>query len=304
MSNRNPENYKDFLDAVDAKTLVSDGAMGTELIARGVTGITAAANIDSGREKVVEIHLDYLRAGSDIIQTNTFAANPMELESHGLDDKTEEIYKAAALNARQAIEAFEKESASSTKHFIAGDVGPTGKMLKPAGDLDPSEAVDIFIQQISVLIESGVDLILIETMMDINEALTAIEAARSISDNIPLACTLTFGANGVTLMGNRADESIKILLDAGCDIVGANCSLGSAAMLDVVKSMREANPDARLMFQPNAGLPVLSDGKTVYNETPAIMAGNIKKYLEYKPSIIGGCCGSTPDHIREIASLL
>jgi len=140
--------------------------------------------------------------------------------------------------------------------------------------------------------------------MDLNEALAAVEAARSISESIPIACTMSFGENGVTLMGNKAGESAGILLDAGCDIVGANCSVGSDSMLEIVKKIRSAWPGARLIFQPNAGLPVIRDGRTAYNETPDIMADNISHYLAYGPSIVGACCGSTPDHIRKIASMV
>lgn len=140
--------------------------------------------------------------------------------------------------------------------------------------------------------------------MDLNEALAAVKAVRKISKDIPIACSLTFGENGVTLMGNKAEDVVEILINAGSDIVGANCSVGSGAMLNVVKKMREANAEARLIFQPNAGLPMLVEGKTIYNETPEIMASNIEKFLPYKPSIVGGCCGSTPEHIREIIKVV
>jgi 5-methyltetrahydrofolate--homocysteine methyltransferase len=140
--------------------------------------------------------------------------------------------------------------------------------------------------------------------MDINEALAAVRAVREISGSIPIACTLSFGNNGVTLMGNKAEESAGMLIGSGCDIVGANCSIGSDSMLDIVKKIRSAQPDARTIFQPNAGLPVLKNGKTTFNETPEIMAANISKYLEFKPSILGACCGSTPEHIRKIAAII
>ena len=140
--------------------------------------------------------------------------------------------------------------------------------------------------------------------MDLNEALAAVEATRILSDSIPISCSLSFGASGVTIMGIKAEESVGTLLEAGCDIVGANCSVGSDSMFDIVKKIRKAEPDARLIFQPNAGIHVLKNGKTTFNETPETMAANIKSYLQFNPSILGGCCGSTPAHIRELVNIL
>jgi 5-methyltetrahydrofolate--homocysteine methyltransferase len=178
-----------------------------------------------------------------------------------------------------------------------------GKLLEPFGPLKYEEVLDAFSKQAEVLIEKT-DLIAIQTMMDLNEALAVVKAVRKISKDIPIACSLTFGENGVTLMGNKAEDVVKVLISAGSDIVGANCSVGSGAMLNVVKKMREADANARLIFQPNAGFPSLADGKTIYNETPEIMASNIAKFLPYKPSIVGGCCGSTPEHIKEIIKVV
>src|SRR4030042_6759347 len=140
--------------------------------------------------------------------------------------------------------------------------------------------------------------------MDLNKAVIAIKAIRKISEVIPIACSLSFGENGVTLMGNKAEDVVNVLIDAGSEIGGANCSVGSGAMLNVVKKMRVANADARLIFQPNAGMPALVDGKTIYDETPEIMASIISEYLIYKTSIMGACCGSKPEHIKEIAKIV
>jgi len=305
MNKDNSKNYTGFLEALDKRILIGDGAMGTELQVRGFLGCPDSANIEEDNiKKVIDIHLDYLEAGSDIIQTNTFGANPSKLGSHKLEQQTNQINKNAVAAAQEAIETHEERSAFPAAHFIAGDIGPTGKLMEPSGDLKYSEAMDLFSRQIEVLIESRVDFLLIETIMDINEALAAVEAARKISNKIPIACTLSFGANGITLMGNKAEESAGMLLDAGCTLIGANCSIGSDSMLSVVKKIRQARPDARLIFQPNAGLPVLRDGKAFYNETPEIMADNIKKYLPFKPSILGTCCGSTPAHIKQLIHII
>jgi 5-methyltetrahydrofolate--homocysteine methyltransferase len=305
MNRVNLKKYSYFLKSLEEKILLCDGAMGTELQARGFLDAPDLANLEEeGTDKVMGIHIDYLEAGSDIIQTNTFGANPSKLKSYRLDKKTENINKNAVETARRAIKLYEKRSASKTPHFIAGDIGPTGKLLEPSGELKYSQAVEIFSRQIEVLIENGVDFLLIETIMDLNEALAAVEAVRKMSDIIPLACTMSFSRNGVTIMGDKAGESAGKLLSAGCDIVGANCSIGSDSMLDVAKKMRTSQPDARLIFQPNAGLPVMKGGRTIYNETPEIMAENIKKYLKFGPSILGACCGSTPAHIKKIAGFI
>jgi 5-methyltetrahydrofolate--homocysteine methyltransferase len=177
--------------------------------------------------------------------------------------------------------------------------------MEPFGDLSYKKAVEVFQEQAEYLALTGLtDVFLIETMMDINEALAAVEAVKNIDKNSAIICTMTFNENGVTLMGNKAEDSLKALLDAGVTIAGANCSVGSDKMLNVVKKMRQSDKDAKLIFQPNAGLPKMVGGLTVYNETPEIFAKNIQKYLEYKPSIIGGCCGSTPDHIAKLAELI
>ena len=303
-SNTSGHSYT-LLNVLDENILICDGAMGTELTSRGFSGYPESANLEqNGIEKVIDIHLSYLGSGSNIIQTNTFGANIEKLKSYSLDSKIADINKNAVSAARQAIKRHKSEKDCQEPHFVAGDIGPLGKLLEPSGTLKYAEAVDAFLKQAEILVESGVDLLLVETIMDINEALAAVEAVRRSSEDIPLACTLSFGGNGITLMGNKAEDAVKTLLDSGCDIIGANCSIGSDTMLEIVRKMREADPGARLIFQPNAGLPVLKDGKTVFNETPEIMASNIKKYLDYKPSILGACCGSTPAHISGIADIV
>jgi 5-methyltetrahydrofolate--homocysteine methyltransferase len=294
-----------LLDVLDENILLCDGAMGTELTSRGFLGYPESANLgQDGIEKVIDIHLSYLQSGSNIIQTNTFGANNEKLKSYALDSKIDDINRNAVSASRRAIKRHKSDKDYQKNLFIAGDIGPLGKLLEPSGPLKYTQAVDAFLKQAEVLVESGVDLILVETIMDINEALAAVEAVRRSSRDIPLACTLSFGENGITLMGNKAEDAVKILLDSGCDIIGANCSIGSDTMLEIVQKMRNTDSGAKLIFQPNAGLPVLKDGKTVFNETPEIMAANIKKYLDYKPSILGACCGSTPAHISSIADII
>ncbi len=292
-----------LLGTINKKILLGDGAMGTMLQDMGISACPDSLNLKEKQiEKVIGIHLGYLGAGSDIIQTNTFGANPVKLKSCKLENDIEEINKNAVKAVKEAIKKYTKEG-NRKKIFIAGDIGPLGKLLEPAGNIGYRQAVELFSKQVETLI-GDIDFILIETIMDINEASAAIEAAKNVDKDIPIACTLTFGENAVTMMGTKAVDATKSLQEKGADIVGANCSLGSKLMLKVVRKMRESDPEARLMFQPNAGMPVLENGKTTYKESEDIMAENIREYLQYKPSIIGACCGSTPAHIKKIASLI
>ena len=289
-----------FYDALDKRLLFGDGAMGTMLQKMGITQSPDILNTDEQKiEKVVEVHLGYLKAGSDMVQTNTFGSNPIKLESSGKGHALQAVNRNAVSAVKKAIKLYREATNSKRRIFIAGSVGPLGKLLKPSGMVTYRQAVEAFGSQIKILAGAGIDALIIETMMDINEAYAAIQAAKQATD-LPIICTLTFGSNGVTLMGNKAEEAVTLLQDKGADVVGANCSLGSEGMLDIARKMREADQDAKLIFQPNAGLPVVKDGETSYDESPQVIAENISQYLAYQPSIIGTCCGSTPMHIKHI----
>jgi 5-methyltetrahydrofolate--homocysteine methyltransferase len=303
----------ELFSLLDRRTMICDGAMGTMLLKSGYKTAGDLLNLDKRAfDDIVKIHLDYICSGSEIIQTNSFGANPVKLKRSGNEDKTEKINRSAVIAAKKAISMFGDTAGSaenipgnsSKKIYIAGDVGPTGQLLKPYGPLDYSDAVNCFTRQIDILLDSGADFILIETMMDLNEARAAVEAARKLDREIPVACTLSFNENGVTIMGEKAESFGKTLIDCGCDIIGANCSVGSGSMAEITQKIRTANPDARILIQPNAGLPKMVNSSTVFDETPEIMAVNFKKILEYHPDIIGGCCGSTPDHIKKLSQLL
>jgi len=305
MNNNNFENKQDFLSAVENKILICDGAMGTSLQNLGFTENPDSLNLNKESIKsVIDVHLSFLRAGSDIIQTNTFGSNPVKLKSYGLISDIEKINTNAVAAAREATNTFRKESSDSKDLFIAGDIGPLGKLVEPSGEIKYSEAIDLFSQQIDVLIKNNVDFILIETIMDLHEAMAAVEAVKKIDNDIPIACTLAFNKNGVTLMGNKAEDIGEPLLEAGANLIGANCGVGSDSMVAIAEKVRRANSDAKIFFQPNAGLPVLIDGKTTYKETPEFMSANIKKILQFNPSVVGGCCGSTPVHVSKIAELV
>ncbi len=294
----------DLLSLLESQVLLCDGAMGTTLISMGLSTSPDSPNLfKDGVQILSDIHLKYFEAGSDIVETNTFSANPAKLKSFGLESEVEKINSSAVDAAKDAIKRF-KESGCKRPLYIAGSVGPLGQLIAPYGKVSAKEADDSFGQQIQALVESGVDLIMIETMIDLREAIAAVKAAREISEKIPVACSMTFTKNGVSVMGNKAGPSIREIFDAGADIAGANCSVGSDSMLNIIEKIREANPEGCLFFQPNAGLPKFEDGKTFYTETPEIMAKNIRKYMEYKPCIVGACCGSTHEHIRAIAAVI
>ncbi len=286
---------KDIIEDLDRKVLICDGAMGTMLQEKGLPAGVPPEEWDlSHPERVEEIHRAYIEAGSDIIQTNTFGGNRIKLASYGLEDRVYEINRKGAEIARRA---------AGDRVYVAASVGPTGQFLQPVGSLTFEDMVEAFSDQVRGVAEGGADAIIIETMYDLGEAKAALQAVRQIC-SLPVICTMTFETSLRTLMGVRPEEAVRELWSAGVEVVGANCSLGSEQMLKVVQLMREASAKARLIVQPNAGLPVYEGGKTVYKETPETMAAFAVKYKELGARIIGACCGSTPDHIRAIRASL
>ncbi len=303
--NSNLKNQKDLLAVLKKKVLLCDGAMGTMLQSYGLQGSTDLLNlIPEAVDTIKDIHFQYIEAGADIIITNSLGSNPLKLEQLGKTSELEEINRQAVLSVKDAIDRFREKTNDNKDIYIAGDVGTSGRLLEPYGDTKFSDIVDSYKLQISSLLKNGVDFILIETIIDLNEAVAAIEAVKAVDSGIPVACTMSFRDNGVTVMGNKAEDFGSRLLEAGCDIIGANCSVGSDTMISITEKIRKANPDARLLIQPNAGLPSVVDGITVFNETPEMMVNNFRKILQFSPAIIGTCCGSTPDHTRKISELL
>lgn len=303
---RNLKIKKEILETLDERIMLCDGAMGSTLHKLGYKAIVDLLNLDcKAFEDIVQIHLDYINSGSEIIQTNTLGSSRLKLKRSGHEKDINPINKNAVSAVRKAIDLYYNNKQHPIKRiYVAGNIGPSGELLEPFGNVKKSEMVKSFFDQIKVLIENNVDLILIETMIDLNEAIAAVEAVRKIDSDILVACTLSFTETGITVMGNKAEEYGKTLIEAGSDIIGANCSVGSKSMIEITKKIRDANPDARLLIQPNAGMPKLVDGETIFDETPEIMAENFKEIISYRPNIIGGCCGSTPEHIKKIASLI
>lgn len=275
---------------LEKKVLTFDGAMGTMLQRMGLSTSECPEIYNlHNREIVKSIHQQYLEVGCHIIQTNTFGANKIKLQQYGLGDKTEEINRQAVLIAKEAAYG---------KGLVAGDIGPTGKFVYPLGEYSFEEIYQIFFQQAKALIEAGVDLINIETMSDIKEAKAAVMAVKDAGD-IPVTCTMTFQENMRTLTGADPETVATVLESLGVDVLGVNCGFGPDMMIDIIKRMSQVT-DSFLMVQPNAGLPKLVDGETIFDLSPEKMAGYVEGLIQLGANIIGGCCGTTPEHLQQI----
>jgi len=275
--------------------LTADGATGTQLQRAGLPVGAAPErwNLENP-DAILRLHRSYLDAGADIILTNTFGGSRVRLERDGLGEKTVQINKAAAALARQCVGAGQ---------FVFGDIGPTGLLLEPLGPLSYADAVRAFAEQAGALAAGGVDAILIETMSDLNEAKAALEGARQVTD-LPVLVTMSFDTRGRTMMGVRPGAAVKELWALGATAVGANCGRSLSETLTAIQEMHQAEPKAVLMAKPNAGLPQIEDEQLVYDVSPEVMGEWSRMFVEQGVKIFGGCCGSTPAHIRAIAAAL
>lgn len=274
--------------------LCGDGAWGTQLMARGLAPGDCPESMNLTRPEVlVEVAGLYLDAGADLVTTNTFGGSPLNLASHGLDARTEEINRSAV----DVLKPVTKGRAS-----ISASVGPTGKILEPYGDTAPEVVAEAFNRQIGALIDAGADLVCVETMIDLREAELAVRAARAHSTEIPLIATMTFNATPrgfFTTMGTTVEQACKTLVEAGADIVGSNCGNGTDIMMEIAREFTN-HASVPVIIQSNAGLPENRGGELVYPESPDYMAERVSRLLDLGVAIIGGCCGTTPDHIRAI----
>lgn len=280
------------------KALVSDGAWGTFIHEKGLGSDECPESWNlTHPDEIYDVALSYVKAGADMILTNSFGGSPFKLEPYGLSDKVYEINKAAAEISRRA---------AGEEILVLGSVGPTGKILM-MGDVTEEALFNGFANQIRGLADGGADAILIETMSDPDEARTAIRAAKSVSDK-EVMCTFTFNLTPAgeyrTMMGTSPEEMAQMLADEGVDVMGANCGNGAAGMTLIVKQIRSVNKDMPLLVHANAGMPVLKDGKSVFPENPSEMAGQIGDLLAAGANIVGGCCGTTPEHITRIAAVV
>jgi len=275
------------------KKLVSDGAWGTFLYKKGMKpGECPDAWSIERFDDVVDIAKSYIEAGSDMVESNSFGATSFKLEHFGYQDKVKEINVAAAKASRKA--AGDK--------FVISSIGPTGKMLL-MGDVTEEELYEAFKEQAVALEEGGADAVCIETMSDAEEACLAIKAAKE-NTNLEIIATFSFEKtlNGDyrTMMGLDPVSAAQAALEAGADIIGTNCGNGIERMIEIVKVMKEAYPDAYILVHANAGLPENVDGEDVFPETPEMMAVQVEGLLEAGANIVGGCCGTTPAHIAAI----
>jgi 5-methyltetrahydrofolate--homocysteine methyltransferase len=272
--------------------LCGDGAWGTQLMARGLKpGKSPEALNLSTPGALAEIASLYLEAGAQLITTNTFGGSPLKLASYGLDDRTEEI-NAAAVEALKPVVAG--------KAYISASIGPTGKLLKPYGDTEPEAISDGFARQIGAVIEAGADVVCIETMIDLTEGRLAVQAARSISSDIPIIATMTFDQTPrgyFTTMGVSVEKACAGLADAGADVIGSNCGNGIEKMIEIAGEFKR-HSTVPVIIQSNAGVPENRGGEVVYPETPDFMAERVRQLIDLGVAIIGGCCGTGPDHIR------
>ena len=280
------------------KVLLSDGAWGTLLQSKGLNpGECPELWNITHRKDVSDIAEAYLNAGCDIIETNSFGASRLKLSQYGLGDRVNELNEAAA--------SISREIAGTDKH-VAGSVGPTGKMLL-MGDVTGEELYENYKEQSIALEKGGADIIIIETMTDLDEATFAVKAARENTD-CTVIITMTFSKDPqghyFTMMGVSPSEMVISMKEAGAHIVGSNCGNGIEDMIGVLKEIRAIDTGIPVIIQANAGMPEFIDGNTFYRESPEMMASFVPQLIKAGANIIGGCCGTTPEHIRQMAKAL
>jgi 5-methyltetrahydrofolate--homocysteine methyltransferase len=277
-------------------TLVGDGAWGTQLMARGLgPGESPEAINRSNPEFLAEIASLYVDAGADLVTTNTFGGSSLNLDSYGLSEGTEELNRLAVEAIKPVVEG---------RAFVSGSVGPSGKILTPYGDTEPEAMAEAFRGQIGALISAGVDVVCVETMIDLREATIAIEAARSIAADVPIFATMTFDVTprGIfTTMGNSVEQTCSGLAAAGADAVGSNCGNGIEKMIEIAREFA-ANTSLPIVIQSNAGMPENRNGELIWPETPESMAAKVGDLIDIGVSVIGGCCGTGPDFIKAMKS--
>ncbi|HXF85887.1 MAG TPA: bifunctional homocysteine S-methyltransferase/methylenetetrahydrofolate reductase [Anaerolineales bacterium] len=289
-----------FFDLLSSQTLLADGAMGTMLHARGIGFDKCFDELNiTNPAAVAEIHREYIEAGAQLILTNTFGANRFKLAKHGLQDKVVEINTAGVELAKRIVAASFKDV------LIAGDVGPLGVRIAPFGRVQPDEAREAFAHQIKALAEAGVDLLVIETFSDLYEIREAIKAAREVCQ-LPVVATVTFTRDDRTLLGDHPAKVAHALHEAGADVIGVNCSGGPSQLLRILKQMRQAiaEQDMKFWVKPNAGWPEQVGGRIMYPADAEYFGEYALLFREAGANVVGGCCGTTPQHIASMNKAL
>ena len=279
------------------RVLLSDGAMGTELQKRGMTAGTCPELLNVEQPEMVQaVYSDYYDAGSDIVETNTFGGNRFRLKHFGYEGRAAEFCKQAAQLAKEVC---------PPGRFVAGSIGPSGEILEPLGLMSAQEAYEAFAEQAAALAEGGADVVFVETMMDVEEAVIAVKAAKE-NTGLPVSATMTFDLTDSgprTSYGVDPATAVQRLSEAGADILGANCGNGMEVILAVMQAMRPLT-DKPLLAQPNAGIPEVMDNLLVYHETPETMEDKYRQLINLGVNVIGGCCGTNAGYIRMLRRLI
>jgi methionine synthase / methylenetetrahydrofolate reductase(NADPH) len=286
----------DFLTRIKQSPVLCDGAMGTLLYAKGIFINRSYDELNLSQPDLIRgIHHEYLQAGAEIIETNTFGGNSFRLGRHSLADKVGDVNRAGVRLAREAAKSFDV--------WVAGSVGPLGTRIEPLGKTSFQEAREAFRQQIETLVEGGVDLLILETFGYLEEIHQAMLAARDVSKTLPIVAQVTIDEDGNCLDGSDPQTFVSKLEEWGADVIGCNCSVGPVAMLDAMERVRAAT-SLPLAAQPNAGIPRSVEGRNIYLCSPEYMASYARKFVAAGVRLVGGCCGTTPEHIRVMKSAL
>ncbi len=280
-----------FFQRLEKRIVVCDGAMGTMLYSKGIPLNRCYDELNLVSPQLVkDVHLGYVKAGAEVLETNTFGANRYRLEKSGLADKVREINLAGARLAREV---------AGDDLYVAGAVGPLGVRIEPLGPTSLDEAREAFREQIAALVEGGVDLIIVETMSDLQEAHQALLASRAEAPSLPVVVQMTIQDDGATPTGTLPEDFIRRLDEWGADVIGINCSVGPAIVLETLERMAPLTT-RKLSAQPNAGLPRTVDGRNFYLCSPEYMASYARRFIQTGARLVGGCCGTTPEHIKAI----
>src|SRR6266478_4331824 len=287
---------QNFIERLKRSPVLCDGAMGTLLYAKGIFINRCYDELNLSQPELIRgVHHDYLQAGAEIVETNTFGANSFRLARHSLADRVRDINLAGAHVAREAAKSFDA--------WVAASIGPLGVRIEPLGKTSFEEARTAFREQLAALIEGGVDLLMLETFGYVEELHQAVLACRDVDAKIPIVAQVTIDEDGNCLDGSDPEAFAARLSEWNIDVIGINCSVGPVAMLDAIERVR-AVTSLPLAAQPNAGMPRSVEGRNIYLCSPEYMASYTRKFVAAGVQLIGGCCGTTPDHIRAMKSAL